>query len=521
MKLQELLSLLKQYWPMAMAGAAAVAAMIYNDQTKNSYHETSQHRRAMYPKVPKQYLRKVPEGLLLGKVGNRYYCIPEGRDESDCMSVMIWGGSGSGKTSGPIGASVLQQQYDLITHPADSWTALIFDLKGEVNLLVGGTARTCTNPDDDDPSTFYLIDPLTENRDHSVGWDPYYRLRVEEHPSHDLQIEVFTGISRCLIPEDKKQPYFSENATNMLCGLLAYGYAHGETLVDTVSKILSCDLPSEIEREVAESPHDSLVALYLSKFCQKTSEGFEDICATLYTKISGIGSLESIRWILKDCPSKIGPDAVRRKNVYISVPDHMLTEGQLAPILRLIILQEIQYLTLRIPPRNTRPVVLMVDEAYAIGGPSGIPDLEKTLSICRGYRFSLVLAYQGQAQIDAVYDSGNGAGARIILDNVRARCVLEVTDKKSAETCIAWTGKYMERKTNVQKGKHSSSSVSWQEKDIFTASDFMTLVAKNKVLTVTPSGFALIRKLQWFRDRHFVAIHDSLCSTRKETDHDD
>lgn len=518
MKLQDVLSLLSQYWPLAVAGAAAAAAMIYSDLDKDRYHETSQHHQAMHPRVPKQYLRKVPEGLILGKVGNRYYCIPEGRDDSDCMSVLIWGGSGSGKTSGPIGCSVLQLQYDLITRPDDAWTAMICDLKGEIHELVGGSARACTDPNDSDPSTFYLIDPLEENRTRSVGWDPYYRLHMEENPSYDLQIEVFTGIAKCFIAEDKKNAYFTENATAMMCGCMAYGFSRGENIVDTMRRILACNLPEEIERELADSAPDSLVSFFLGKFRGNSSEGYEDICSTMTSKLSCL-ALESSSWVLRDCPTKIGPDAVRRKIVFLSVPDHMLTETQMAPIFRLIISQEMQYLTLKIPQKGTRPVVLMIDEAYAIA-PSGLPNLEKTLSICRGYRFSMVLAFQGQSQLDAAYGQGNGSGARIILDNMRARCVLEVSDKKSAEMCVSWAGKFHERNTSLQKGRKASSTVSWQEKDIFSPSDFTTLATKKKVYVNVPTGFYLIQKLQWFKDKHFVAIHDTLHFTRKEADHD-
>ena len=195
----------------------------------------------------------------------------------------------------------------------------------------------------------------------------------------------------------------------------------------------------------------------------------------------------------------------------------MLTETQMAPIFRMIISQEMQYLTLKLSPKGTRPVVLLVDEAYAIGGPAGIPGLEKTLSICRGYRFSVILAFQGQAQIDAVYGSGNGAGSRIILDNTRCRCILEVSDKKSAETCVSWTGKYMERKTSTQTSKKMTRSISWQEKDIFSPSDFTRLVEQQKVIVVTPTGFSNIQKLQWFKDSHFQQIHQSLHEMNEQT----
>ncbi len=511
MKLQEILTLIQDFGPFVLIGGLYAALEYERHSALTRYHETSQHRRAKHPPTPDKWLFKKPEGLILGKVGNRYFCIPEGGPQADCMSALIWGGTGSGKTSGPIGCSVLQLQQDLLDKPDQAWTAMICDLKGEIHELVGGASSACTVPEDNDPSTFFLIDPAPQKRAYTVGWDAYWRLHQEKHPSNDLKIEVFTGIARCFIPEDKKQPYFSENATAMMCGCLSYGYDHGESLVDTILKILTRDIPKEIETELADSDYGSVTQFFLGKFRGKTSEGFEDICSTLTSKLSCF-SLDSVAYLLRDNPNQIGPDAVRRKNVFLSVPDHMLTETQMAPIFRMIISQEMQYLTLKLPPKDVRPVVLLVDEAYAIGGPSGIPGLEKTLSICRGYRFSVILAFQGQAQIDAVYGSGNGAGSRIILDNTRCRCILEVSDKKSADTCVSWTGKYMERKLSTQSSQKMTSTVSWQDKDIFSPSDFTRLVEHKRVIVITPTGFSSIQKLQWFRDKHFQRIHKALHS---------
>lgn len=146
-----------------------------------------------------------------------------------------------------------------------------------------------------------------------------------------------------------------------------------------------------------------------------------------------------------------------------------------------------------------------------------IPDLEKILSICRGYRFSIVLAFQGQAQLDAVYGAKSDAGSRIILDNCRCRCVLEVTDKKSADTCVSWTGKFVERKLSIQTSRKLSGSVTWEKQDIFTPADFTKLVEQQKVLVVTPTGFSLIQKQQWFREKHFQRIFDHLHSSGEAT----
>lgn len=54
----------------------------------------------------------------------------------------------------------------------------------KISQLAGGTAKTCTDPNDPDPKTFYLIDPLEENRTFHIGqitriWHPVIRRSYE------------------------------------------------------------------------------------------------------------------------------------------------------------------------------------------------------------------------------------------------------------------------------------------------------------------------------------------------------
>ena len=75
----------------------------------------------------------------------------------------------------------------------------------------------------------------------------------------------------------------------------------------------------------------------------------------------------------------------------------------------------------------------------------------------------------------------------------------------------------MERKVNMQTSKKMTRSISWQEKDIFSPSDFTSLVEQNKVIVVTPTGFSNVQKLQWFKDPHFQKIHQSLHEMNEQT----
>ena len=82
--------------------------------------ETSQKRRAMHPRIPKKYLADKPEGLILGKSGKQYVRIstdPKSSSYPGILHTLILGGSGSGKTSGPILSTLIPAMSNRVLTP--------------------------------------------------------------------------------------------------------------------------------------------------------------------------------------------------------------------------------------------------------------------------------------------------------------------------------------------------------------------------------------------------------------------
>lgn len=481
-----------------------LALLFYMDQVKqkaiNQYSGPAHRSKAQNPKIPKEYKFSVPQGIVIGKTGERkrrYFCLPELNDLIHCI---IFGGSGSGKTSGPVMMTLLSnfvsQQKGLIF----AFTLMVIDLKGELHAALPR-------------GSYYLIDPT--DREHSVGWDPYFILNREEDPDADLMIRVFSGIAASFVPTgNAENAFFTDNASGLLSGLLCWGYEHDIGMVDMVMRILTSSVPDLLNKCLQDSDEDDVSYAWLSKFQGKKlqeSEAFQNFVSEMTTKLSCF-KLSSVQYILRDNPRKIGPNAVRKKNVFLSVSDSMLTEQQFAPIFRMILEQEMSYLTDRLPPEGTKPVGLIIDELYAVGGGSkgkGIETLQKYLSIARGYGSFCVLALQGQAQLEQQYGK---EGARIIMDNCRSKVILEASDMPTISNAIDMCGKYFEKNQNINDEK-LTSTISWQEKDIFNKSDFLNLAAKKRIIVILQSGespFYNIGKLQWFRDPYFKNIHDQI-----------
>ncbi len=454
----------------------------------STYQTSRQKLAAQTPSIPKQWKSLLPtSSIIIGKTDNRhYFAVPE---KDNLLNVLLLGGSGSGKTSGPLACTILQNAKDRIEHPEDTITYMCVDLKGEIHRLI---------PD----SLYVKIDPT--DRYHSVGWNPYWRLTSVDKPSDDLKIEVFSGISKSLIPVSDKNRYFSDNATIMLSGFLAFGFEHKETMVDTILKLLTSDVPTLLAETCKSLDPDSVAGFFLKKFSGKSSEGFEDVCSTMTTSLSCF-SLQEVQYVLRDNPLMIGPDKVRETNVFLAVPDNLMTESQFAPIFRMILEQQMTYLTMQLPVGNAHPVGILIDEFYAIGALSII---KHQLSICRGYGVFIFLCTQSIAGIEEHYGK---EGARIIMENCRVKIILELTDSNSAAAAVDWCGTYQERMVSRNNRHNSGLTVTWQQKNVFDKSDFTNLVARQRIIVITPTGMNQIQKLQWFKTPYFKEIHDNYC----------
>ena len=451
-----------------------------------TYQKSKQQIRAQNPPVDKKWKWKEPKhSIVIGEAEKSYFAVPE---RKDLLNILLLGGSGSGKTSGPLACTIIQNAQDRFLDPDNTFTYMCIDLKGEIHRLI---------PD----SLYVKIDPT--DRLHSVGWDPYFRLTSVDRPSDDLKIEVFSGIAKSLIPISEKNRYFSDNATAMLSGFLAYGYEQKQGMVDTVLELITNNVPDHLARVCESMDPNSVPAFFLKKFSGKSSEGFEDVCSTMTTSLSCF-SLQEVQYVLRDNPLLIGPDKVRETNVFLAVPDNLLTESQFAPIFRMIIEQQMTFLTMKLPETDTHPVGILIDEFYAIGQLSII---KHQLSICRGYGVFIFLCTQSVAGIEELYGK---EGARIIMENCRIKIILELTDSGSASAAVDWCGTFHERMVSKNNRHNSGITVSWQVKNVFDKADFTDLVARKRVIVITPSGMNQITKLQWFRSKYFKRVHDEL-----------
>ena len=438
--------------------------------------ESTQKKIATYPKVPKKYLNKEPEGVILGTYKNQYVRIPT----QEIYHYCVIGGSRSGKTSTVLLDTLLA---NFATKKNDFLTYAI-DIKGELHIK----SSYSHSPD------IMVVNPTDQT---TAGWDVYYRLR--DNPSDDLIIEVMQEVASALIiSTSKSDSFFVNNAQDMFVGMLLYFYQQGENFIDSVNKILESEIKSLIGEIIKSSEPSDLHYKYLAKFDGKDAESVEDCMVELTTNLSVFGSKSDIKYCFRDNPIKASPFTFKEnKSVFLAIPEHMLESYK--AILRLCTIQTLKEMERRPDASGkevkNKPMIILIDEFARLGRMEGIFNALATLA---SKKISVILAFQSLAQCEVIYSKEE---TRVLMDNCRVKVICEVSDPQSAKAVQDWCGKYREKKETLSAGKNRHKTYTYEDKDIVQPNDLITLVNQEEViLIISGVGYLRPKKCYYFKD---------------------
>lgn len=442
--------------------------------------ESPQKRMATYPKVPSMYLSKKPEGVILGTYKSRYVRMPSREIYHYC----ILGGSGAGKSSTVLLDTLLSN----FSKDSPECLAFAIDIKGELHEK---STRAYSE-------AVFVVDPSDRT---STGWDAYYRLR--ENPSEDLLIEAMEEISQALIVStNPKDHFFVENARAMFTGLLIYYYKQGQGFIDSVNQILEADAKTLIAEITKDSEPSDLWYKYLAKFAGKDAESVEDCMVEMTTSLS-VFSKSDVRFCFRDNAIKASPYSFKEdKSVFLAIPEHLLESYK--AVLRLCTCQVLQEMQRR-SEEEKKPIVLIIDEFARLGRIEGIFNALATL---RSKKVMVMLAFQSLAQCEAIYSKEE---ARVLMDNCRVKCILEVSDPQTAKTVQDWCGKFRDKKETLNGGKGRHKSYTYEDKSIVEPEDLLTLTKKQEViLVIAGTGYLRVRKAFYFKDPVLSAMAEKV-----------
>lgn len=462
-----------------------------------SYALTPRKRAAMYPEVPQQYLAESPEWILLGKTGTHYVRIDISKGAKNFFLI---GPLGSGKT-----ATLLASLIENFSHENPEFQVFCgSDIKGELHEK-GLMANT---------PGIEIVDPTDRK---SYGWDPYYGLDPRMDPD-ELEEALKLIVTALIVADDPRNNYFTENARNMLLGLLAYYFISGKGFAESMLIIVQSSIPGIVMEAILKSRDNSIAKRYLSKFSAqviKGGESIQDIVTTMMQSLS-LFSKNSMLWCLRDNPRKASPDDFAKgRSVFLSIPQKQLTVY--AEFFRLVISQVLYSLQDR--PEGSAPLLLVLDELPSL---KKIDLLQTSLATIRSRGVSAIVVAQSYSQLRSIYGKDD---ATSIWDLCQEKVILNCDDVDTAEMISKSAGNYQESRTSTQTSgllfpTTTGYNTSLEQRKRIEVSELMQLKESGDVVLLIEGIYLRVKKLEYWKDRILAPIAQKIKEFNRRLHHE-
>ena len=444
-------------------------------------------RTAMYPEVPQKYLSTVPDGVILGKKFHRYVRIDIA---AGAKNFLILGPPGSGKTVTLLASLI--HNFDITN--AKKFQLFAIDIKGEIHAK----SVPCTDPDVE------VIDPTDRS---AWGWDPYAGLTPDMDPD-ELEDRLKLIVTSLIVADDPKNNYFTENARNLLLGLLSYYYSQGKTFADSMLHIVQDNLAQTVSDAVELSESGSITRRYLGKFREQLKKGgdsIRDIETTMRQSLS-LFSKHAMLWAMRDTPLKASPDDLDHgKSIFLCIPQDKL--DVYAEYFRLIVSQMLYHLQTR--REGSAPLLMVLDELPAL---KKIDLLQTSLATLRSRGVSVMCVIQSYSQLRSIYGKDD---AQSIFDLCQEKVVLNCDDTETGELFSKAIGDYDDAKPSINyKGVFLPTSQGYSEskdrRHVVEVSDLMKIKETGEVVLLLEGTYLRVKKVEYWHDHYLAPIADTI-----------
>lgn len=460
--------------------------LFISDMNKVSADEGQRKSVQNMGNIPKEYLKKTPEkgDFILGERNGKYVCTSIYDTDSHYS---IIGTSGTGKTSCYLINNILLNS-DL--------GMFILDVKD--SELYQKTAKT-------GDKNVERFDPTDCSWD-AWGFDPFYRIRSEGYSDYVL-LESLQLMANSLvtIPADAKDPFWAKNARNMFMGLALKFYKDGcHDLISIIDRILGQPIEDSITYVLDTSQPTDAEFKYMIMFSDMKPETLYGIFAELSSNLTIFVNHPGVRHCFGSAKNKISPlDLENGKRIYICVNETDLqTMNNIVKMILDVTLYALQkrmdYAVTAGKPLN--PVLFVVDELPQVvsGGP--LPQLIQALRVLRSFKVRMVLCYQTLESLQPSYTQSQCID---IASNTNFLIALNAGNSVSTQKLLCdLVGTFKEKKKSFSGKNHQKTTINFQDENILQPSDINKLPGENKALILHPSGYMVIKKMPYYRDKN-------------------
>lgn len=410
------------------------------------------------------------KGFFFGKQKGKYVTKPENADGH----ILVIGGAGSGKTAG-IAIPTLM-----------TWKEPVFaiDIKGE---LYEKTSKKRN------PEKIKIFNPMDKN---AFGYDPFYMLKNTDDLSGEARA---LALSICpLPPVDIKEPYWIQNAQNMLTGFIIYFFEKSYNFSKTMSYIKSKPVKLIIA-EIMESDNQKAIA-EISQFDGMDDKGISGTFTELSNHITVFATNDDLQRALSGEGSYITPEDLENGyDIFCCIPEHKIEQWK--DLIGMIVNQFLKSFERR-KDGNKKPILFLIDEFPRLGK---IETISNGLATLRSKKIHIALFVQSKSQLNAIYGKDI---AEVIADNCSYKAILRASEPNTQDWCSRLVGTYDKNKSTsnynadiVGIGKGQGTSTTTEEKRIIKPEEFAYL---QDIVCVLPNGYRRITKVMYFQDKAFT-----------------
>lgn len=475
--------------------ATAVSAILTANEMRRPRFREYNRKKAVLPKIPDKYLSKEPPsgGVIFGKDHHTGKLVVE-----ENSHVLICGSTGSGKTATCLIPSILSNTEG---------SAQIVDIKSRE--LVYKTANIY------DEKT-QIID-LNMRKPWIWGWDLFYKLPKDGTATEQQALKVIREVASVVIPKSNSgDAFWSDAARNEFIGLSLFEFCHGgkTEFIDIIHTMMNMPLREHMELALNTVPKNSSVASYLTGLSATADETLFSVDLTLSQNIYQFVSEEAV-WFFRDNPKRANPLMLNEDGIhqYICVSEEQLDAG-FDKMINLVMKQTLMELQSRTTSGEYPQTTLYWDEWQRLT--ESVEELRQVtssfLKTGRSKHASVVLCCQNLDNFkkEQIYD---------ILSNISYFYVLSSNNSNSltSEVVCKMAGNYYEKTVSTSEGKGTSTTTSFQEKQVLRPEDLNNL-GEDAILIITNHGYVRTHKegTAYYKTQPFKDQYEKILAVNRE-----